>query len=276
MNDNNNINNNINKNKVTIVTAFFDINRETNGDGRKITDYLEWIKKTLQLNCNLYIVTERKFVDFMKENRPSHYNTYIKEDTLENASYYKYLPRMTEILNSEEYKKRVAYPKRVECTLPEYNVIQYSKFGWLETAIYENPFESEYFFWMDAGISRFFNNMNLQNPYPNNISFSNIFKENENTFIVQQREDLYQYHVDEHFIWKADNLFKGGMFGGNKTQVMKVATELEKVFVEKMLNKNNVNNEQLSLVLLWKEQPTLFKVIPDFNKHPCAILNILS
>jgi hypothetical protein len=275
MNDNN-INNNINKNKVTIVTAFFDINRETNGDGRKITDYLEWIKKTLQLNCNLYIVTERKFVDFMKENRPSHYNTYIKEDTLENASYYKYLPRMTEILNSEEYKKRVAYPKRVECTLPEYNVIQYSKFGWLETAIYENPFESEYFFWMDAGISRFFNNMNLQNPYPNNISFSNIFKENENTFIVQQREDLYQYHVDEHFIWKADNLFKGGMFGGNKTQVMKVATELEKVFVEKMLNKNNVNNEQLSLVLLWKEQPTLFKVIPDFNKHPCAILNILS
>ena len=275
MNDNN-INNNINKNKVTIVTAFFDINRETNGDGRKITDYLDWIKKTLQLNCNLYIVTEHKFVDFMKENRPSHYNTYVKEDTLENASYYKYLPRMTEILNSEEYKKRVAYPKRVECTLPEYNVIQYSKFGWLETAICENPFESEYFFWMDAGISRFFNNMNLQNLYPNNISFSNIFKENENTFIVQQREDLYQYHVDEHFIWKADNLFKGGMFGGNKTQVMKVATELERIFVEKMLNKNNVNNEQLSLVLLWKEQPTLFKVIPDFNKHPCAILHILS
>ena len=40
---------------VTIVTAFFDINREKNGDGRKLNDYLEWIKTTLQLNCNLFI-----------------------------------------------------------------------------------------------------------------------------------------------------------------------------------------------------------------------------
>lgn len=269
------MNHNNNNNPVTIVTAFFDIGREINGDGRKLTDYLEWIKKTLQLNCNLFIVTERKFVDFMKEHRPSHYNTYIKEDTLENASYYKYLPRMKEILKSEAYKKRIAYPNRVECTLPEYNVIQYSKFGWLTQAIKENPFDSEYFFWMDAGISRFFYNMDLQCSYPNHIRFSNIFKPNENTFILQQREDLNQYQVDDQFIWKADNLFKGGMFGGNKSQVMKVARELEQIFVEKMLDKNNVNNEQLSLVLLWKAQPTLFKVIPDINKHACAILHLL-
>ena len=58
---------------VTIVTAFFDINREHNGDGRKITDYLEWIKTTLQLNCNLFIVTENKFINYMKNNRPEEY-----------------------------------------------------------------------------------------------------------------------------------------------------------------------------------------------------------
>jgi len=263
-------------NNVTIVTAFFDIGRETNGDGRKLADYLEWIKKTLQLNCNLFIVTEKKFVDFMKDNRPSKYNTYIKEDILENASYYKYLPQMKEILNSEDYKTRIAYPNRVECKLAEYNVIQYSKFGWLADAIKENPFNSDYFFWMDAGISRFFYNMKLQNPYPNNISFSNFFDDNEDNFIIQQRKDLQRYTIDEEFIWKADNLFKGGMFGGKKNQVMKVATELEHIFVKKMLNKNNVNNEQLSLVLLWKEQPELFKIIKDINSHPCAILHILS
>ena len=263
-------------NNVTIVTAFFDIGRETNGDGRKLVDYLDWIKKTLQLNCNLFIVTEKKFVDFMKDNRPSKYKTYIKEDILENASYYKYLPQMKEILNSEDYKTRIAYPNRVECTLPEYNVIQYSKFGWLADAIKENPFDSDYFFWMDAGISRFFYNMNLQNPYPNNISFSNIFNDNENTFIIQQREDLQRYDIDEEFIWKADNLFKGGMFGGKRNQVMKVSRELEEIFVKKMIDKNNVNNEQLSLVLLWKEQPDLFKIIEDINRHPCAILHLLS
>ena len=141
---------------VTIVTAFFDINREKKGDGRSINEYLEWIKKTLQLNCNMFIITESKFIDFMKEHRPKNYKTYIKEDTLENAQYYKYLGRMNEILESNEYKEKIAYPNRVECKLPEYNIIQYSKFGWLKEAIKKNPFNSEYFFWMDAGISRFF------------------------------------------------------------------------------------------------------------------------
>lgn len=34
----------------TIVTAFFDIQRDIKGDGRKIDEYLQWIQKTLQLN----------------------------------------------------------------------------------------------------------------------------------------------------------------------------------------------------------------------------------
>lgn len=46
----------------TFVTAFFDIQRDKKGDGRSIDEYLEWIKKTLQLNANLYIVTEKKFI----------------------------------------------------------------------------------------------------------------------------------------------------------------------------------------------------------------------
>jgi hypothetical protein len=40
--------------------------------------------------------------------------------------------------------------------MPEYNLIQYSKFGWLEEAIQENPFDTSSFFWIDMGISRFF------------------------------------------------------------------------------------------------------------------------
>ena len=38
----------------------------------------------------------------------------------------------------------------VECVLPEYNIIQYSKFHCLELAIDYNIFQSEHFFWMDS------------------------------------------------------------------------------------------------------------------------------
>ena len=260
--------------KVTIVTAFFDIKRETNGDGRKLTDYLEWIKKTLQLNCNLFIVTEQKFVNFMKENRPEGYNTFIKEDTLENASYYKYLPRMREILNSSDYKKRIAHPNRVECTLPEYNVIQYSKFGWLEDAIRENPFDSEYFFWMDAGISRFFLDTHVHQPYPstpNNIIIGSNYK-----FIIQPRYDLTTYNINEDFIWTAENLLKGTMFGGRKDIVLKIGNLVENVFNEEMLNKNNVNNEQLALALVYKNNPELFHLINDDRRYHLILFKLLS
>ena len=35
-------------NPVTIVTCFFDIGRAEKGDGRTISEYKDWIQKTLQ------------------------------------------------------------------------------------------------------------------------------------------------------------------------------------------------------------------------------------
>jgi len=250
---------------VTIVTAFFDIHRDTKGDGRTIEEYLQWIQKTLQLNCNLFIVTESKFVPFMKEHRS--YPMYIKEDILENASYYKYLPQMKEILESDAYKKRITYPNRVECVLPEYNVIQYSKFGWLEEAIRINPFQSEYFFWMDAGISRFFGDVDISLPYPS-ISIDT------DKFMIQPREDIFTYSIDDAFLWKAENLFKGGMFGGNAIILSVLSEKVEQEF-NIMLTQRVINNEQLAIALVWKKNPELFYLISS-EKSPCDVLQYLS
>jgi len=251
---------------MTMVTAFFDIHRDTKGDGRTLDEYMQWIEKTLQLNCNLFIVTEAKFVPFMIAKRPSCYATYILEDTLENASYYKYLPRMKEILESDTYKQRIAYPNRVECVLPEYNVIQYSKFGWLEQAMRLNPFHTDHFFWMDAGISRFFGNMDITLPYPRDI--------HTDQFIIQLREDLWSYVIDDSFLWKADNLFKGGMFGGNAKIVSDIGKKVEKEF-QIMLSHEQMNNEQLAIALVWKKYPELFYLVTT-KRSPCDVLLYLS
>ena len=239
---------------MTIVTAFFDIHRDTKGDGRTAGEYMQWIEKTLQLNCNLFIVTEAKFVPFMKAKRP-HYATYILEDTLENASYYKYLPRMREILESDAYKQRITCPQRVECVLPEYNVIQYSKFGWLEKAMRVNPFHTDHFFWMDAGISRFFLDVDVSLPYPRMIP--------SDKFIIQKRHDLDTFSMD---IWKADNVLKGTMFGGRKESVLAVSTKVEEMF-QSMLLQGNVNNEQIALAMVYHSNKDLFFIVDDSNVH---------
>jgi hypothetical protein len=253
----------------TLVTAFFDINRAEKGDGRTIEEYLSWMKKTLQLNCNLYIATESKFVPFILEHRPSIYPTFIKEQTLQDCKYYKYYDRMKYILESHEYKSRIQHPNRVECILLEYNLIQYSKFGWLEDAIEINPFHTSSFFWIDMGISRFFLDVDISKPYPGPCIHTT------DKFILQKRFDLLDYVIDEDFVWKSDNIVKGGMFGGNKGSVLDVSKELEKVFVS-MLEKGCVNNEQVALALVWKQNPQLFVLVEDCVGASIIIFKVLT
>lgn len=269
--------------KATIVSAFFDINRETRGDGRRLEEYMEWIKRTLQLNCNLYIITEARFIDFMKSARPVEYmhKTVFKADTLENAMFYKYRDRMHEIMQTAEYKSRIMHPTRVECVLPEYNVIQYSKFGWLLDAIQENPFQTDVFFWMDIGISRFFESMNLSLEYPNPVVLERLVGDNtkdsaRNRFIIQKRHDLETFNIDDGFVWRSDNLLKGGMFGGTELCIRRMSKYLNQIFKEQMLDKECVNNEQVALSLIHTINPEWFNLVDDNDRKPCKLLQSLS
>lgn len=262
-------------NPVTIVTAFFDIGRAEKGDGRTISEYKDWIQKTLQLNCNLYIVTEEKFYDFFLENRPKHFNTNIKVIEFKDLHYNKYYDKIKNIIESDSYKNRIAYPDRVECKLPEYNIIQYSKFHCLQMAMDENPFKSDYFFWMDAGVSRFFLDVDISQSYPS-INCINFLKNNEDKFIIQKRYDLETFSIDDTFVWKADNLLYGTMFCGGKEIILKIAEYIEVIFNEKMLSNNNANNEQLALALVWKENPNIFVLTNNVYGEHLSLFKLLS
>lgn len=260
---------------ITLVTAFFDINRAEKGDGRTIDEYKLWIKQTLQLNCHLYIVTEDKFADFFKDNRPTQYNTTIKIIDFKDLHYYKYYDRMSSILQSPEYKRRISHPTRVECVLPEYNIIQYSKFHCLKMAIDENPFQSDYFFWIDAGISRFFLDVNISNSYPGEKSKS-IIQNNPDTFYIQKRHDLEHFPIDENFMWRSDNLLVGTMFGGSSKIIHLISELLENVLTTIMLDNNNVNNEQLALAMVWKKNPELFCLTNAYPGYHLLLFKMLS
>lgn len=263
------------ENSVTIVTAFFDIGRANRGDGRTIDEYKEWLKKTLQVNCNLFIVTEPEFREFFIENRPEHLQTHLKVMDFKDSHYYQYYDRMTTILADPEYKSKIAHPTRVECVLPEYNIIQYSKFHYLKMAMDENPFHSSSFFWMDAGCSRFFMDVDVTLPYPSRAIF-NFLEQNPDKFIIQKRHDLEQYPLDDEFVWKSDNLLYGTMFGGGKDIVLKIAELVEWVFNEKMLAKNNVNNEQLALALVWKYYPDYFTLTDNIYRNHLSLFKLMA
>jgi len=189
--------------------------------------------------------------------------------------FYKYYDRMKEIIESEEYKKRIAYPTRVECVLPEYNIIQYSKFHCLKMAIDVNPFITDNFFWLDAGASRFFSNMDISRPFPSQNGLQ-LINQSQDKFICQCRPDLDSYNFDDTFIWKADNLIYGGMFGGTPKVIEFIFFHLDHVFSSIMLANGNVNNEQLALAIIFKSMPPAFSICKTYMNEPIYLLKLLS
>tara|TARA_R110000868_G_scaffold409778_1_gene696012 strand:- start:6024 stop:6803 length:780 start_codon:yes stop_codon:yes gene_type:complete len=239
-----------------ITTALFDIKRDNHGDGRTIDDYLSWFGKTLKLKCDMIIYTEERFKDFILEKRKCVTNkTYIKIQKLEGVPFYKNNDKMKEIITSDSYLNKMSDTSRVECFLSEYNVIQYSKFGWLKNSSEEHR-DYHLHFWMDAGCSRFFDNFDMNQKWPNenNISIEKFTIQGNENFI-----NGFEKMKIEEYIWDNNCMLVGTLFGGNQNTIKRMYGLINKTY-DYFLENNCINNEQFALAILGKQYPELFDI----------------
>jgi hypothetical protein len=246
----------------TVITALYDIGRDKNGDGRTIDQYLNWFEKTLQLNVPMVVYTEEQFKQFVTDKRK--YDTKIITKPLNEIPYFKYNKKIIEILSNKNYKLKIKDPNRVECNLSLYNIIQYSKFDWIVEAIEQNYFNTDYYFWMDAGCSRFFENVDISNKWPSNYKILNVDK-----FNIQGNSNTLFYKITDldEYILDSNCILVGTLFGGSKKICIDIAHDIKKEF-EFYLEKNIVNNEQILLGQMYKKNPNRFNVFIELNgKH---------
>jgi len=247
----------------TVVTALYNIQRETQGDGRSWEEYLEWFRETLQIPLPMIIYIPVELEPFIIVHRPNHYKTKIIIQELLEIPYACYEKQMQQILDNPIYQSKIKDPMRIECRMPFYNIIQYSKFQWIKKAIEENSFQSTYFFWMDAGISRFI----PKEVYERTLSFVNLPR---GQVILQNNHVYYHYPVDEKYLWDSQCLLCGTMFGGDQEAMMNIATIIDKA-LHTRLGLGWINNEQILLAYLQRcICPSLFYLIfNNSNKHLC-------
>jgi hypothetical protein len=256
--------------RVRIITALFDIKRDSLGDGRKIDEYLIWFKETLKIKCNMTIYTEERFKSFVEENRSSEYETDIIIQKLEEVPFYRWRDKIQEVLNSDYFKSKMKDLSRIECYLPEYNIIQYSKFGWLKEAVEKN--EDDYFFWMDAGCSRFFGNFNSEKKWPDE---KRLLK---NKIIIQGNSNYlnnFNNMLPDEYIWDNNSMLVGTLFGGDGGSIKILYNEINNLFDE-YFNQCCVNNEQFLLAILAKKNINLFDIRSLINGHHLPLFNLLS
>mgnify|MGYP001295174718 FL=1 len=245
----------------TLVTALYDINRENDGDGRKFSEYLSWFKETLKIPTSMVVYVDPSLVDFVSESRKG-LPTKIISQKLEEVPYYFLKNNIENIINSSEYKERISDPKRLECTNSLYSIIIFSKFQWVKRAIEEDHFNSDVFLWLDAGLSRLFYEVPLTNLYPS-VNALGAFKSNKDTAIIQTSMSYYPDLVNangcsEEYFWDNRSWVMAGLWGGYKEPMIKFCNLIDETFQHKMIGNGIVNNEQIAMAYVYKNNPELF------------------
>lgn len=252
----------------TIITALYNIQREHKGDGRKWSDYLEWFKETLALPLPMVIyIGQVDLNDFIHLYRNPKYFTKVIYQEIHEIPYAHYENIFSAILNDTIYQSKIRHPNRVECKLPFYNIIQYSKFKWLEHIIHENPFKSDFFFWMDAGISRFI-------PKELYGKIKPRLQLPSHKLVIQHNHLLKHYPINEQYLWDSQCLMCGTMFGGDKEAVLRIANKIDNELKERIPS-GWINNEQLLLAYVYHHYSEWFNLVyNDTSQHLCLFEKI--
>jgi hypothetical protein len=263
---------------ITIVSALFNIDREKM-DGRKWEEYLEWFDITLKLKIPMVLFVTEDIREFVEERR-AQIPTSIIVQTVDDIPYYYLKPQIDVIIEDPDHKNRVDDPERIECQHSIYSIIQYSKFKWMKQAAYENLFGSDYFFWLDSGASRFFEGLDLNNQFPGPGGLEAIENMGEN-FLLQLNVDHYKdiayaNTLPDEYLRDSRAITCGSFFGGHKNIIDTVANMVDQVWTEKIIGENFINNEQIVLAYLLKNESDLFTEYRRDGGHHMQLFTELS
>jgi hypothetical protein len=254
---------------VTLVTALYNIDRSGSGDGRSFEDYLSWFSETLKVKSPMVIFVEESLKSFVETNRKD-LPTKIIVQPLEEIPYYELNDEIQDILDSENFKSNIGSPTRVECKMSLYNVVIYSKFSWVKRVIEENPFNSEYFMWIDAGLSRFFDDhgVTTKNSYPSESAIDTLI-ENKECVLIQTSMSYYPDLVNasecsEDYFWDARTWIMAGLWGGGSDVLLKFCDMVDDVLRNKMIKNKVINNEQNVMAYLYKNNDDMFVVFENY------------
>lgn len=252
----------------TFVTALYNIQRETRGDGRKWEDYLEWFKTTLQIKAPLVVYISQDLVDFVKEHRSPEYASLTKiiVQPLPQLPYAFLHDQIENVIQSPAYRAKILDPTRIECNLPYYTIIQYSKFEWLRHVADINPFDTTLFFWIDAGVSRF---VDIEGAKMNPVTLP------QGKLGIQCSPYIGSFPMKD-YLWSNQCLMCGTMFGGDKLACDTVGKEVYDFLTQNINKMYWINNEQILLAYFAiVERKPLFHLIPNTTNEHLPVFRML-
>ena len=252
---------NINKN-LTVVTGLWNINRP----GRDFSHYIEHFKNLLDTPANMFIYIPKEYEHLVWEKR-SKENTSVKIYELEDIRnmYAPFWNKTQEIRTNQSWYNQTGeggwLSNSPQASLEWYNPIVQSKMFLLNDVTIWNPFNTEYFIWIDAGIT----NTVGKSYFSEYRALDNIVPQLD-TFLFLSYP--YEANTEIHgFDFNAMNRFagkkveyvcRGGLFGGRK-EIINQANGLYYSMLDKTLGGGFMGTEESVFTLMSYVEPEKYR-----------------
>ena len=211
------------KSNLTVVTGLWNINRT----GRPFNHYIDNFKKLLDTPQNLFIFIEKQYEYLVWEKR-SPKNTFVKIYELEDVKnlYSPFWQKTQDLRNSPDWRNITGengwLKNSPQASLEWYNPIVMSKMFMLHDVTIWNPFDTNYFVWLDAGIT----STVYEKYFTDNDVLSKITSHLDPfLFLSYPYEAVDEIHgfkfdaMNRYSNKKVEYVCRGGLFGGSKEAI---------------------------------------------------------
>ena len=226
-------------NNLTIVTGFLNIKikRPAKSNTENQTyDYIEKSRQTLQIPQYMVIYCSEELIDDVSKIREESnllHKTKIIKITLENNLYM--VDKLEKIRENFE-KNNSPYD------IPEYILAVNSRYGYIQNAIENNYFNTDYFAWVDFSASH------IVNIPPNKIIVPYSNDKIRIGWIARYSNNQFVYN---HYC------LGGGIFSGHKEIMMELIKLHHSEFIKLTEMGYNINDDKL-LFIIMEQNPYLF------------------
>jgi hypothetical protein len=245
--------------KSTIVTGYWNINR----NNRSCEHYLEHLNNVLKIPQNLFIYIPEEFESYVRERRDES-NTFIKVYSLEDLQrlYSPFWDKTQSIRQNADWLSQATWlPDSPQASLEWYNPIVQSKMFLLNDATIWNPFDTDYFYWLDAGItntvpSGYLTNDNVLDKLP---TYSNPFLFLSYPYEANTEIHGFNYQkINQYSNADVNYVCRGGLFGGHKHQINK-ANGTYYSLLDRSLSEGLMGTEESLFTIMSYLEPNIYQ-----------------
>ena len=247
---------------LTVVTGLWNINRP----GRNFDHYIEHFKKFLEMPVNMFIYIPEEYEYLVWEKRSKN-NTHVKVYSLDDVKnmYNPFWDRTQNIRTNPDWYNQTGeggwLKGSPQAAIEWYNPIVQSKMFLLNDVTIWNPFATDYFIWLDAGIT----NTVYEKYFTENRALDKLIPYLE-TFLFlsypyEAQDEIHGFNfkaMNQYAGRKVEYVCRGGLFGGKK-QFINDANALYYSLLDKTLGSGFMGTEESVFTLMSYIEPEKYR-----------------